>query len=75
MKQQYSNYIEKMNKYNTFELKYLKALKQEFKLKRFFELMELAYKNTDVKKIEKIHKEKLQHLINANRKLKKQISA
>lgn len=63
MKQQLRNNIEKMIKFNKYEIEYYKKLDFKQKLEQFFELMQHTLNAISPEKIEKLHQQKLQHLI------------
>ncbi len=62
MKQQINTYLAKMDKFNKYELKNLKALDYKEKMSNFFELFNHTYSIYTKQEIEKFHEKKLHHL-------------
>ena len=62
MREQLQSYIEKMNRFNQFEIEYYRKLSYEQKLDRYFELVKHTFNTLTIDEIEKIHARKLQHL-------------
>ena len=67
MKQSIQEYVQKMNKFNEFEIEQLKELDYKQKLKNFFELLKYSYSIFTKEEIEEFHKQKLKHLIDVQK--------
>ena len=69
-KQDIDQYLQKMNKFNTFEREELKNMSAKEKLDVFFRLLEYTYQVYSQEQIESFHQEKIAHLVHTQKILR-----